>query len=272
MRIVCKVTCRVFDARFLYRCAANCDAYFCFLLLVRGCLLLFFVVVVLCGAVAAGWFDVYSWRDDRSNRQGRSRRHHRCRCVSIDDELPRLPEIAVHVDQRGDLPRHSRRSTAARRRHYQLVGRKHVQSLRKKYERQTVDSPPSFLMHCSDISAFYGGHHGDCNATFYVGKCDARSQKLVECSRQSLAEAIKMGSNSPEECGDGFFNGFYFFDFSSTWHNVSRCWLGHSESRRQSGMQCCEKLLVRLLGMRIFCCKKKSFAHSGHGVGVYFHT
>lgn len=51
-------------------------------------------------------------------------------------------------------------------------------------------------LQCSDISAYYGGHHGDCNATFYVGKCDARSQKLVECSRQSLAEAIKMGSNN----------------------------------------------------------------------------
>jgi len=47
------------------------------------------------------------------------------------------------------------------------------------------------IVNC-DVTAFKDGYHGDCNATFYVGKCDAASKKLVECTRACLAAAIAM--------------------------------------------------------------------------------
>ena len=44
----------------------------------------------------------------------------------------------------------------------------------------------------SDVTCFLDGYHGDCNATFFCGKVDDKSAKLVECARESLAAAIRM--------------------------------------------------------------------------------
>ena len=44
----------------------------------------------------------------------------------------------------------------------------------------------------SDVTCYLDGYHGDCNATFYCGKVDADSVRLVECARESLAAAIAM--------------------------------------------------------------------------------
>ena len=35
-----------------------------------------------------------------------------------------------------------------------------------------------------DVTAYIGGVHGDCNATFYVGEVDAESRRLVEVTRE----------------------------------------------------------------------------------------
>jgi methionyl aminopeptidase len=43
----------------------------------------------------------------------------------------------------------------------------------------------------ADCSVFRDGFHGDCNATFYCGKVDDASAKLVETTRAALANAIK---------------------------------------------------------------------------------
>ena len=47
-----------------------------------------------------------------------------------------------------------------------------------------------------DVTAFIGGVHGDCNATFYVGEVDPESRSLVEVTRECRGlgiEAIKPG-------------------------------------------------------------------------------
>lgn len=46
------------------------------------------------------------------------------------------------------------------------------------------------IVNC-DVTVYRGGYHGDCNATFYVGACDADSVRVVEAARNSLAAAIK---------------------------------------------------------------------------------
>jgi methionyl aminopeptidase len=42
-----------------------------------------------------------------------------------------------------------------------------------------------------DVTAYIGGVHGDCNATYLVGDVDEESRLLVERTRESLARAIK---------------------------------------------------------------------------------
>ena len=42
-----------------------------------------------------------------------------------------------------------------------------------------------------DVGAYIGGFHGDCAATFAVGKTDERALKLIEVTRQSFFEGIK---------------------------------------------------------------------------------
>lgn len=42
-----------------------------------------------------------------------------------------------------------------------------------------------------DVTVYYGGYHGDLNETFYVGKPDEASRKLVIGAYQCLQEAIK---------------------------------------------------------------------------------
>jgi methionyl aminopeptidase len=47
-----------------------------------------------------------------------------------------------------------------------------------------------------DVTAFIGGVHGDCNATFYVGDVDAESRRLVEVTRECRRlgiQAVKPG-------------------------------------------------------------------------------
>jgi methionyl aminopeptidase len=47
-----------------------------------------------------------------------------------------------------------------------------------------------------DVTAYIGGVHGDCNATFYVGNVDAESRALVEVTRECRAlgiEAVRPG-------------------------------------------------------------------------------
>ncbi len=42
-----------------------------------------------------------------------------------------------------------------------------------------------------DVTAYIGGVHGDCNATFYVGNVDAESRALVEVTRECRALGIQ---------------------------------------------------------------------------------
>ena len=105
----------------------------------------------------------------------RARRHHRRarphrprvpvrpRRLPVDARLPRLPEVAVHLAQRGHLPRH-----------------------------------PGLAPSCEDgdicnidITAFIGGVHGDTNATFLVGDVDEEARLLVERTREATRRAIK---------------------------------------------------------------------------------
>jgi methionyl aminopeptidase len=44
----------------------------------------------------------------------------------------------------------------------------------------------------ADCSVFRDGFHGDCNATFFCGKVDDESARLVEATRAALAAAIKI--------------------------------------------------------------------------------
>ena len=43
-----------------------------------------------------------------------------------------------------------------------------------------------------DVGAFYKGYHGDCAATFVVGDTDDESKRLIEVTRQSFFEGIKV--------------------------------------------------------------------------------
>ena len=43
-----------------------------------------------------------------------------------------------------------------------------------------------------DVGAFYKGYHGDCAATFVVGDTDDESKRLIEVTRQSFFEGIKI--------------------------------------------------------------------------------
>ena len=43
-----------------------------------------------------------------------------------------------------------------------------------------------------DVGAFYKGYHGDCAATFVVGDTDDESKRLIEVTRQSFFEGIKL--------------------------------------------------------------------------------
>ena len=43
-----------------------------------------------------------------------------------------------------------------------------------------------------DISCYYNGFHGDCNATYLIGNVDDRGRKLVDVTRECLDKAIAM--------------------------------------------------------------------------------
>ena len=57
--------------------------------------------------------------DDRGARPDRPPGLHRAGRLSLHPQLPRLPEVDLHLGQRGDLPRHPRRPPAGGRRHRQ---------------------------------------------------------------------------------------------------------------------------------------------------------
>ena len=76
------------------------------------------------GALAAEALDllvarVQPGRHHRRARQVRLRIRARPRRLSRAAQLPRLPQVDLHLDQPRRLPRHSRRQAAARRRHRQ---------------------------------------------------------------------------------------------------------------------------------------------------------
>ncbi|NLL45640.1 MAG: type I methionyl aminopeptidase [Clostridiales bacterium] len=43
-----------------------------------------------------------------------------------------------------------------------------------------------------DVGAFLGGFHGDCAATFVAGAADESAEKLIEVTRQSFFEGLKL--------------------------------------------------------------------------------
>ena len=44
-----------------------------------------------------------------------------------------------------------------------------------------------------DITVFHGGYHGDLNETFFVGKIDEKSKKLVTVTYECLSQAMDAG-------------------------------------------------------------------------------
>ena len=44
-----------------------------------------------------------------------------------------------------------------------------------------------------DISVYHGGFHSDLNETFFVGKVDNDSQKLVQIAYECMMKGIEMG-------------------------------------------------------------------------------
>ena len=45
-----------------------------------------------------------------------------------------------------------------------------------------------------DVGAFYKGFHGDCAATFACGKISAEAQKLIDVTKQSFFEGIRLAT------------------------------------------------------------------------------
>ena len=43
-----------------------------------------------------------------------------------------------------------------------------------------------------DVTAFFGGYHGDLNETFAVGQVSAKDKALIKCSHDCLQEAIAL--------------------------------------------------------------------------------
>lgn len=80
-----------------------------------------------------------------------------------------------------------------------------------------------------DVGAFFEGFHGDCAATFAVGKVSAEAKKLMDATRQSFYEGIKFArvgyrisdiSHAVEEYAARF--GF----------GIVRQWTGHGVGRQ----------------------------------------
>lgn len=44
-----------------------------------------------------------------------------------------------------------------------------------------------------DVTCYYNGFHGDMNATYCVGKVDAKGKQLISTARECLEKAIAMG-------------------------------------------------------------------------------
>ncbi len=96
-----------------------------------------------------------SWAPCRSGREHRRARPHRARvsvrsrCVSVDPRLPRLPEVALHLAERGHLPRHPRLNRGGRRRHpehrhhrvHRRRSRRHQRDLLRRRGRRRVAQP-----------------------------------------------------------------------------------------------------------------------------------
>ena len=87
----------------------------------------------------------------------------RPRRVPVDAGLPRLPEVVLHVAQRGHLPRHP--------------------GLARSIEDGDIVN--------IDVTAFIGGVHGDTNATFLAGDVSEEARLLVERTHEATMRAIK---------------------------------------------------------------------------------
>lgn len=44
-----------------------------------------------------------------------------------------------------------------------------------------------------DVTCYYKGFHGDMNATYTVGKVDAKGKQLIDTARECLEKSIAMG-------------------------------------------------------------------------------
>lgn len=53
-----------------------------------------------------------------------------------------------------------------------------------------------------DVGAFYKGYHGDCAATFPVGKIDAKAKRLIKVTFDSFCEAIQAAEKEGARLGD----------------------------------------------------------------------
>ena len=113
-------------------------------------------------AIEAAAAAIRPGRHHRRARPHRARVRHRPRRLPVDARLPRLPEVVVHLGQRGDLPRHPRRHRAG--------GRRHRQHRRHRLPRTA--------------------YHGDLNHTFIVGEASEEVALLVERTREALARGI----------------------------------------------------------------------------------
>ena len=82
-----------------------------------------------------------------------------------------------------------------------------------------------------DLAAYVDGYHGDCSASFYVGKVDEAGMRLVETSRECLSKAI-------EVCGPSV-------PFSTIGKTIERL-------SQQNGFSVVKRF-------------------AGHGIGRYFH-
>ena len=47
-----------------------------------------------------------------------------------------------------------------------------------------------------DITVYHGGFHGDLNETFFVGKVDDDSRKLVQTAYECMMKGIEIGKHN----------------------------------------------------------------------------
>ena len=58
---------------------------------------------------------------------------------------------------------------------------------------RTENSHVIALLSTVDITVYHGGFHGDLNETFFVGKVDDASKKLVQTAYECMMKGISIG-------------------------------------------------------------------------------